>query len=90
MLTVLDPDGVVTSRQILVYTFALLPAALLPTYVGICDGLYFICAFLLTAVFLWFALALSRQRSNAAARRLFYYSLLYLPALIVLMAITRI
>ena len=90
MLTVLDPDGVVTSRQILVYTFALLPAALLPTYVGISNEFYFICGFLLTLVFLWFALSFSRQRSNAAARRLFYCSLIYLPVLITLMAITRI
>ena len=89
LLTVLDRDGVVTSRQILVYTLALMPAALLPTYVGLTNVVYFSFAFLLTLVFLWFAIALMRSRSNAAAHRLFYYSLVYLPALIVLMAVTR-
>lgn len=90
LLTVLDPTGEVTSRQILVYCVALIPAALMPTMVGILGLVYFVGAAILSVGFLWLAVLLSRDRSNASARRLFFGSLVYLSVLVGLMILDRI
>ena len=90
LLTVLDPTGEVTSRQILVYCVALIPAALMPTMVGILGLVYFVGAAILSVGFLWLAVLLSRDRSNANARRLFFASLVYLSVLVGLMILDRI
>lgn len=90
MLTVLDPEGLATSRQILVYTTVLVPAALMPTLVGIAGVTYFAGALLLSAAFFAAAIQLYRERSNQNARRLFFASLAYLPALFGLMLLDRI
>jgi protoheme IX farnesyltransferase len=89
VLTVVDPEGIATSRQIIVYSAALIPASLLPTYVGLLSPAYFCGAFVLSALFFLVALQLSRQRTSPAARRLFYASLAYVPAIILLMILDR-
>jgi len=85
MLTVVDPEGIATSRQIIVYSIALIPASLLPTYLGLLGPVYFCGAFTLSSLFLMVAIQVYRQRTNAAARRLFYASLAFIPTLAVLM-----
>lgn len=89
MLTVLDTDGYVTGRQIVIYSIALIPASLLPTYLGILGGFYFAGALAVSVAFLWFGIAMYRERSTIAARRLFVASLFYLPALMALMILDR-
>jgi protoheme IX farnesyltransferase len=85
LLTVLDPSYAITSRQILVYSIALIPASLMPMLVGITGMLYFIGALMLSIGFLVIAIRLYFVRTNFAARKLFYASLLFLPALFFLM-----
>jgi heme o synthase len=85
LLTVLDPSCAATSRQILVYSIALVPASLLPMLVGLTGMLYFIGALMLSIGFLTIALRLYFVRSNLSARSLFYSSLIFLPALFFLM-----
>jgi protoheme IX farnesyltransferase len=85
LLTVLDPGCAVTSRQILVYSIALIPASLLPMLVGITGMFYFIGALMLSIGFLAIAIRLYFIRTNFIARKLFYASLLFLPALFFLM-----
>jgi heme o synthase len=85
LLTVLDPSCAVTSRQILVYSIALVPASLMPMLVGLTGIFYFIGALLLSMGFLVIAIRLYFVRTNFAARKLFYASLLFLPALFFLM-----
>jgi protoheme IX farnesyltransferase len=85
MLTVLDTGGVVTGRQILVYSIVLLPASLLPTYVGLLGLSYFFGALLLSSAFLLVSTGMARRPSNIAARRLFFASLVYLTTLVLLM-----
>ena len=89
MLTVVDTRGVVTRRQILVYSLALLPASVLPTYAGVLGPFYFVGAGTLSLGFLLLALRLFREHSNAHARQLFLGSLLYLPFLVLLMILDR-
>jgi protoheme IX farnesyltransferase len=89
MLTVVDPTGEVAARQILIYSLALIPAALAPTLLRILGSLYALGALILSLGFLFQAIRLSRDRSNANARKLFYGSLVYLSALIGLMILDR-
>ncbi|MEK6755972.1 MAG: heme o synthase, partial [Bacteroidota bacterium] len=85
LLTVDDPTGLVASRQILIHSAALLPAALMPTMVGVLGVTYFVGAFLLSSGFLLLAIRLYQNRTNGNARRLFFASLVYLSVLVGLM-----
>lgn len=89
ILSVLDKDGGTTSRQILLYTSALLPVSLLPTTIGLAGRAYFYGAFALGLAFLVLGIVLALTRRNKDAKHLFHYSLLYLPLLLLLMAIDR-
>jgi heme o synthase len=87
LLTVLDTTGTITGRQILVYSIALIPASLMPMVVGLTGMLYFFSMLILSFGFLAVAINFYRVRTNAAARRLFFTSLLFLPALFFLIMI---
>jgi len=89
MLTVVDPDGGSTSRQILIYTAALMPLSLFPTIFHVAGTFYFFGAFLLGLIFLGLGVLLAITRKNKHARYLFHFSLLYLPVLLLVMAIDR-
>lgn len=85
-----DPDGSITGRQMVANLLALMPAALLPNLVGIAGPVYFTGALVLGLIFLGTGVALAISRSRAAARRVFFVSILYLPALLALLAFDRI
>lgn len=88
MLPVLDTTGIATSRQILIYSIALVPASVLPTFVGLAGLIYFVGALLLSSALLFVAVRFCIDRSNTNARQLFSASLLYLPALFFLLMIS--
>jgi protoheme IX farnesyltransferase len=90
LLTVLDPSGDASSRQILIYCVALIPAAFMPTLVGILGVIYFVGSLVLTLGFLWLAVRLVQERTNPNARRLFFASLIYLSVLVGLMILDRV
>jgi protoheme IX farnesyltransferase len=90
MLTVVDPDCASTSRQILLYTALLLPVSLFPTIFHVSGIFYFYGALLLGLAFLGLGIMLAITRKNRHARYLFHFSLLYLPILLLVMAIDRI
>jgi len=78
---VAGPDE--TRKQILIYSVLLVPLAVVPYFVGLGGIAYFITSVVLGAAFLWFAIDVYRTRSevraaDAAARRLFWFSILYL------------
>ncbi|HEX9445343.1 MAG TPA: heme o synthase [Candidatus Binatia bacterium] len=89
-LPIVEPDGRSTGRQIIAHSLALLTVSLLPTLIGIAGGVYFIAALALGAGFLACGVRLALAPSPAAARRLLFASLIYLPALLVVMALDRI
>jgi protoheme IX farnesyltransferase len=90
MLTVVDPSGVIARRQILIYSAALVPAALMPTLVGLTGIVYFVGALLLSTAFFLVALRLVSGMTNTAARSLFFASLIFLPVIFFLLMIDRI
>jgi len=89
MLTVLDPDGISTTRQTLIYTAALLPVSLIPTMIGIAGKVYFWGALVLGVAFIILSLRLWFDRQNINARWVFHYSLIYLPLLLLTMALDK-
>jgi len=82
MLSVEDETGERTSLHALWYTIALLPFALAPYALESAGWIYLSAAILLGGMFIAAAFRFSRNLTVASARKLFYYSLLYLPLLL--------
>ncbi|MBE2262369.1 MAG: protoheme IX farnesyltransferase [Burkholderiaceae bacterium] len=70
-----------TRLQVLLYTFVLFAACLLPFAYGMSGWLYLAAAVVLNAGFIGYAFALWRQYSDALARKTFRFSLIHLSAL---------
>ncbi len=90
MLSVGDTEGFKTRHQTLVYTLALLPVSLLPSVLGLAGVFYFGSALVLGAGFVWTAAQFSRQISQQRARRLFRFSILYLPLLLLALVLDKV
>ncbi len=85
-----------TRWEILVYTAVLLPISVAPWYLGLAGPLYLIAALGLSLAFLWYAVAVLRDKQDAfgvsltrdaPAKAAFKYSLIYLFALLGAMVI---
>lgn len=90
LLPVLEPDGRSTGRQVVSHCLALLAVSLLPTLSGLAGSVYFVAALVLGVPFLGCGIGLAVSRSAAAARRLLCASLVYLPALLAVMAFDKV
>jgi protoheme IX farnesyltransferase len=90
MLPAVDPGGSAMARQIVVHSLELLLVSLLPTVLGHAGRLYFFGALVLGVLFLGCGVLVAIRRSEAAARRHFYSSLVYLPLLFLLMMLDRV
>ena len=89
LLPVLEPDGRRTGQQALLYSAALWPVSLLPMFVGLAGLPYSIVATALGFLLIWLSSEFARERSSATARRLFLYSILYLPLLLGALCLDR-
>jgi protoheme IX farnesyltransferase len=99
ILTVLDEQGTRTSRQILFYCVALLPASIAPALVGMTGMFSTVGAIIFGIGFLLFSVILvvhAKQttadamiKTNSSSRQLFFASLAYLPALMLLMSVDK-
>ena len=90
MLGVVDATGRRTSIEILSWTAALLPASLLPAWLGLAGSLYATGALVLGLGFLALAVAMAMRCTAPVARRVFLGSILYLPALFTLLVVDRV
>lgn len=89
MLPNVDPTGQRTGYHALLHAVGLLPVSLFPVVLGLAGNLYFVGASLLTLVFIGCAFSFACDRSDQSARRLFFYSILYLPLLFGLMVFDK-
>jgi protoheme IX farnesyltransferase len=92
MLPVVETDGKSTGRQIMLYSLALIPVSLLPTFLGMAGWVYFAGALLLGVGLLYaggrlarFKMAPDTARSKQRARQLLQATVFYLPLLFALM-----
>ena len=89
MLPVVDPDGASTARQSLLYATALVPVSILPSALGLAGPWYAASALALGIAFIAFGIRFAMTRTKPNARLLFLVSLIYLPAVWVVMMIDR-
>jgi protoheme IX farnesyltransferase len=87
MLPSLDPTGVRTMTQSLIFATLLIPVSLLPTWLGISSWVYGVGAFVLGLGMLWSCVYFARSRSVTDARRVLRASIIYLPLLFMLILI---
>ena len=92
MLPVVEPDGRSTALRILLYSIALIPVSLVPSFTGMAGSAYIAGATLLGFALLWFSLRLVRldalpstAQSKLRARQLLQATVIYLPLLFALM-----
>jgi protoheme IX farnesyltransferase len=85
MLPGAAPEDRSTSRQILWNSVALLLVSCVPTLLGLTGIFYLLTALALGAVMTSFSFGFFSDHSRANAKRVFLFSLLYIPALVVLM-----
>ena len=92
MLPVVETDGKSTGRQIILYSLALIPVSLLPTFLGMSGWIYFGGALSLGVSLLYvgsrlatFKMAPNTARSKQRARQLLQATVFYLPLLFALM-----
>jgi len=85
MLPVIDADGTMTARQMLVYTLALIPISLLPVFLGSASAMYGFGALGLGVSFLRSVWAFAAEPSHGKARKVLHASLVYLPVILAVM-----
>ena len=89
MLPVVDEDLGSTSRQILLYSSALIPVTLFPGVIGMAGFTYFLSAVVLGLAFFGFGATCAITRTRQDARRLFFASIIYLPLLLAIMMLDK-
>ena len=90
MLSIEDEGGSMTFRQAALNAAALLPISLLPSVLVIAGRTYFIAAGVLSTTLLVLSVAAARAPSPKSARRLFLFTLAYLPILFGVLVANRI
>jgi len=92
MLPVVEEDGRSTARRILIYSVALIPISLLPSFMGMAGRIYLVGAAVLGFALLYFGirlaflnLPLTSAPSKMRARHVLQATVIYLPLLFALM-----
>ncbi len=85
MLPVVEPEGKLTFRQIVLFTIMLVPVSLAPFFLGFAGKVFLIGGTILGLIFLIASIRSAFDRSNERARTLLLVSVIYLPLLFILM-----
>jgi protoheme IX farnesyltransferase len=85
MLPVVEPDGMSTGRQIILYASTLIPVSLFPVLLGMSGKVYLVGALLLGGWFLYTGVRVAFDLTNVRARRVLLASIIYLPVIYGLM-----
>jgi heme o synthase len=89
MLPVVEPDGLSTARQIVLYASTLIPVSLFPALLGMSGKIYLAGALGLGMWFLYTGVRVAMDRSNVRARQVLLASVIYLPMIYGLMVFDR-
>jgi heme o synthase len=89
MLPVVEPDGMSTGRQIILYASTLIPISLFPVMLGMSGKIYLVGALILGGWFLYTGIRVAFDLTNVRARRVLLASIIYLPMIYGLMIFDR-
>jgi heme o synthase len=89
MLPVVEPDGMSTRRQIMLYASTLIPVSLFPVLLGMSGKIYMVGALILGGWFLYTGIRVAFDLTNTRARHVLLASIVYLPAIYMLMVFDR-
>lgn len=87
MLPGVDPTGAASGRQSVHYAVALIPISMLPTIFGAAGRVYFYGAFSMSLAFLVAVIFFGMKRKERRAKTVFWASIVYLPALFLMMVL---
>ncbi len=97
MLPVVEPTGRSTALRIILYSLALIPVSLAPTFLGMAGRIYLIGALALGIALLYVGtrlatlqMPINASHSKLRARQLLQATVLYLPLLFILMMMNRV
>lgn len=86
---VVDPHGKMLPRQIVGFTFLLLPASLMPAILHVSGWIYLCGGLVMSVLFLCIGIGTALEKSHRRMQRLLLASVVYLPALFVLMVLDK-
>ena len=89
MLPVVDGSGVITGNLVVLYSAMLLPLGLAFLLAGLAGWVFLAGGFALSVWILFMSLRLRMDRTDRSARKLFFTSLVYLPAFLALLVLDR-
>ncbi len=89
MLPVVAPDGRSTAAQAVLYASVLVPVSLAAAAVGLAGSIYLAGALVMGLGYLALGIRFALSRTNLTARRLFFGSIVYLPAILALLVADR-
>jgi protoheme IX farnesyltransferase len=89
MLSVVDPSGRRAGQHAVLYAAALIPVSTAPTIAGVSGTPYLLAALCLGIALFWLTVRFAAARTDDAARRLFFASIVYLPLLWIAMIVNR-
>lgn len=89
MLSLVDESGKTCFRHIILETLLLILVSIFPYGYGLAGEAYLITALIAGFVMLWLGLRLQRSGTRVDARKLFLFSLIYLPLVLIVMAVDK-
>lgn len=89
MLPVVEPDGRITARQIVLFTIMMVPVSIAPFFLGISGVVSLIVGMVLGIWFLVESIRTARSRTKESARRLLLVSVLYLPLIFAVLVLNK-
>lgn len=90
MLPVIESDGKITARQIVLFSVMLVPVSLAPFFLGISGFVYLAGAIVLGIWFMFESVRTARAKTVERARRLLLVSVIYLPLIFVLLVLNKV
>ncbi len=89
MLPVIDHSGAMTGRQMVLWAATLVPVSVLPTVLNLATQVYGVGVLVLSMAQFALTVRFAMSRTKANARAVFFASIIYLPLLWMLMAVSK-
>ena len=89
MLPVVDPDGRITARQIVMFSIMTVAVSVAPFFFGLTGWVFPIVTGLLGGWFIWHSIRAARAKSPELARKLLMVTVIYLPLVFLIMVLDK-